>query len=1489
MKRMIALVLALTLVASFLVLPASAGESPEIRMSVVAFEENKADGNVTEITGSGSHKAGDLIALKFEFVNNATARWLYTFGTRIKFDSSAVAPYSFESDDEESIGPFVNELGGITVGNPDSSGIIVSAAMTTGKKVAANATRKIGYVLFRVVQDVESGSIEFNVDETFNNQLIDSTVSNKDTEASPNKEISFSGIKAEASVTGQLPTLGSIEVKLKEGTGVYGAPSTFQLTALSTKGKDITNLVTFGVKDPKSNVVTSSFDIAADGTLDIGTHDAGTYTVWADPIEGQCTYPTTGAFAPQATFEITPKPITSATVTVTGFGKGQPVKDAKATAANMTVACGWYTGEGTPGEDNVATGKFAANSPYTLTLILTPNKNYNLADNTTVTVEGLDSQKTASLTIHENSGVAIVTATTGAKDATKRASGTNLFADSSRYGNTLSSVNLTAEANKDGYLVVAYVGGKETTTKVPGKFEWKNPAEKVGNVGNNSHTVVFTPDKPFDELYVGFEAQVNVRVDKKVLNLDETKLIWSGTNLPYTGEEQTVTATPTADIAEYVNVTYDNETEGHTNTAINAGSYTAAAVVTPKDANNISLGGATAEEQESRTFTKEWKINKADLTPTSAEKSVIYGTPKVIVTLADLGLTQSGIEIFTVDSTTSETNPLITGTQISDNKQSVEFTLRPTAASDANSVQGTATVTFTSTNYNVADATVTIKIVNKHPVTLTVTGSASSFPYGTTSDAIKDTLTINNAPAGVDLTYTYTDAAGNPVNNISEATPAKGYVVTISGQDAANVYTGTYTFEITKLDLKDATIKADGTLTYNRSEQTQNVIVEYNRTAIASSHYTVTGNTRTNAGTQTLTVTANTDSALYTGFKTFDFTIAKATPTVDDFEVTRPTDAVYDGNKHPATVAKKYDDIGTMTVLHNGDRAFPKDAGDYTVTIRVEASDNYTDATLNNDSWTFSIGKATIAEAMVGSIGDLTYTGEALTPALSVADLTAGTDYEVAYTNNTDAGTATATVTGKGNYEGTIVRNFTIKPAKMSFAANVYVSSRTNVLTQQTVELQPITGVKGETLTPAVTLEAPSSADDIFTVAPAYDATTGSVTFTLNGTAGSATYKVKLASPNKNYAPGEYNLVFTASHRTAIAITFMDGSATYTGSPIRYGTASAGESGTWTYTYAPVDGSGASLDADTRLPLTVGTYKVTAHFENADHIGDKTVTFVINKATPAAPAEIKVDNTDTTLGELGNKMLVEIGVPGTIHWYGPDGKPITEPHNTKIEANTEYSWEFIPADGYKNNYNGIGGKTTPYVRDDLSWLPGVLGGGSSFSFHDVTRFDYYYDSVKWAADNGIASGTSRFAFSPDAVCTRAQTVTFLWRAAGSPLPRYRVSPFTDVHAYDYYYEAVLWAVEQGITTGLTATTFGPDETVTRGQVATFLYRAASAAKPNTFNPFTDVKPTAYNYGAILWAYDNRITTGTSTTTFSPDAFCTRAQIVTFLYRYYQGR
>ena len=389
------------------------------------------------------------------------------------------------------------------------------------------------------------------------------------------------------------------------------------------------------------------------------------------------------------------------------------------------------------------------------------------------------------------------------------------------------------------------------------------------------------------------------------------------------------------------------------------------------------------------------------------------------------------------------------------------------------------------------------------------------------------------------------------------------------------------------------------------------------------------------------------------------------------------------------------------------------------------------------------------------------------------------------------------------------------------------------------------------------------------------------VTYQLNGTIGTAKLTVTVTPTSPNYNPGTYTLTIEANDKTNVSgrITFESGSAVYTGSGIAYEKATiSGLSGSMRYSYTPESTTGASLDA-AGLPLTVGTYTVTATYSDASSYGYKTATFTITKATPTGtPSFTKIETSGKTLADT--KLTVgTIRPAGTIAW--------NLPATTEVEANKEYTWTFTPTDTH--NYKPLTGRLTPYVVSDMPYLPGVIGNTGSFSFRDVSRFDYFYDAVKWASENGIASGTSNYTFSPDAVCTRAQTVTFLWRAAGSPMPRYRVSPFTDVNAYDYYYNAVLWAVEQGITTGLTATTFGPDETVTRGQVATFLYRAASAAKPNTFNPFTDVKATAYNYNAILWAYDNRITTGTSTTTFSPDASCTRAQIVTFLYRYYQGR
>lgn len=172
-------------------------------------------------------------------------------------------------------------------------------------------------------------------------------------------------------------------------------------------------------------------------------------------------------------------------------------------------------------------------------------------------------------------------------------------------------------------------------------------------------------------------------------------------------------------------------------------------------------------------------------------------------------------------------------------------------------------------------------------------------------------------------------------------------------------------------------------------------------------------------------------------------------------------------------------------------------------------------------------------------------------------------------------------------------------------------------------------------------------------------------------------------------------------------------------------------------------------------------------------------------------------------------------------------------------------------------------------------------------FADVATDAYYYDAVKWAVNKGITNGVSETLFGPDQACTRAQIVTFLWRAAGSPEPK-SGSSFADVAADAYYAKAVAWAVENGITKGTSETTFHPDETCTRAQGVTFLYRALgklAAAQAG----FTDVAADSYYADAVNWAAENGVTNGISETLFGPDGSCTRAQIVTFLYRAYQGK
>lgn len=215
---------------------------------------------------------------------------------------------------------------------------------------------------------------------------------------------------------------------------------------------------------------------------------------------------------------------------------------------------------------------------------------------------------------------------------------------------------------------------------------------------------------------------------------------------------------------------------------------------------------------------------------------------------------------------------------------------------------------------------------------------------------------------------------------------------------------------------------------------------------------------------------------------------------------------------------------------------------------------------------------------------------------------------------------------------------------------------------------------------------------------------------------------------------------------------------------------------------------------------------------------------------------------------------------------------------------------------YINNGNGVKTRDAValYIQNQLGNTIGsqyaqpqnrITVTAEKPAFSDVQTGAYYYNAVNWAVEKKVTSGTSETTFSPDATCDRAQTVTFLWRAAGSPEPTTKENPFTDVSAEAYYYKAVLWAAEKGITAGTSSSTFSPNATVSRGQVVTFLWRYAGQPVVTDATPFTDLSSDAYYANAVNWAVKNEITSGTSETTFSPDATCTRAQIVTFLFRY----
>ena len=766
----------------------------------------------------------------------------------------------------------------------------------------------------------------------------------------------------------------------------------------------------------------------------------------------------------------------------------------------------------------------------------------------------------------------------------------------------------------------------------------------------------------------------------------------------------------------------------------------------------------------------------------------------------------------------------------------------------------------------------------------------------------------------------------------------------------------------------------------------------------------------------------------------------------------------------------------------------PTDAGAYVVNVVCETATHIYMGHAN-----FKINPKSISNMLQPITGTYVYSGGVQKPPAVVMDgtkpLVEGTDYTVSYGTNVHVfEAATVYVEGKGNYTGTFSRNFKIQPKPIDINSAVAVNrdyEEGNVNVECTVTLPVAAEVKqgthyhvfatmaddtagtGKTVNVLVKMEKGGLGENYKLNK---DTTTATVNINpidpadptgLKGVKGQKLSAVELPAGWTWYAPSMVmdtagpqiflvNYAGDANHnplhmhsitvyvldKTDVSsfITFPDGEKEYTGSWMKYEEASIsgtnlGTGAKWNYVYTA--GTGTLMAAG--FPEGIGTYTVTATYEDSINFGiatatltivpkkvaipaadttvftydgnaktygiadtadytvtgnsqtnagdhtvtvalrdkattawadgttaDKTYTFTIKQATPTGePAYTKITTSGKTLADAGLTVTGSTLNPnaGTLEWVDDAGNVL--PDTTTVAANTTYKWRFTPADA---NYTTLTGSIKLYHKSSSS------GGGSSHSsrytitvdsvkhgtitvspksaykgdtvtitvkpdkgyeldtlkvldkdgdkvkitekkgkytftmpaskvtikgkfveeapeqiFADVPVDAYCYEAVKWAASEGITGGIGNNLFAPGLPCTRGQIVTFLWRAAGSPAPK-SMSSFADVAEDAYYAKAVAWAVENGITGGTGNGKFSPDATCTRAQAVTFLYRASGSPAVSGSAAFSDVAADAYYASAVKWAEKNGITGGIGGGLFGSGNNCTRGQIVTFLYR-----
>ena len=869
--------------------------------------------------------------------------------------------------------------------------------------------------------------------------------------------------------------------------------------------------------------------------------------------------------------------------------------------------------------------------------------------------------------------------------------------------------------------------------------------------------------------------------------------------------------------------------------------------------------------------------------------------------------------------------------------------------------------------------------------------------FDITAQIIQVTAENKSSRVGQDIVeLTYTHADGLPY----EGDTFSGKLETTADKDKAGTYgitkgtltlgsnynivftPGTYTVE-DKLpqdsfafkDVVDGKVTktyGDADFTVAATDEAEGSSVSYESTNTNVATVDSTGKVTIHAaGTTTIKATAH-ETKDYAEKKIFyTLTVKPKTLTKDDLTYSGPITKVYDTNTNAPT---------GLTVSVKSGSLVGSD------TLAVTGMLKYNSANVNEaNKITFTPDAITTGNYALAASEVLTITGAKITQATPTYTVPTGltakygqtlADVNIAATTGwswMNTGTAVGTPATKNfpaKFTPTDAINYkTVENIDVSVAvskataptlADIPVSQKYTVTTEQSKDIGRA-GMPEDAGNLTYTAGSSSVTTGTATVSSFTVDNTGMVKYTITGGTNGAIINLPVTIGSDNYADATVNVVITLTAKDdQAALTLTGGTTVVYGQTLQLGT--SGGSGTGAVTYAVTNGTGeATIDATGKLtPVKVGIVKVKAtKAEDANYnaLTSAEVEITITRATPTgAPKYTAITTSGKTLADAGLTITGSTLNPnaGTLVWVDNAGNVL--PDTTAVAANTTYKWLFTPTDTnyttltgsielYHKSSSGGGGwyytyhtiKATAGTNGSISpsgWtsvrdgrdqtftitpdkgyaVANVLVDGKSVGavksytfknvtkdhtieaifmksngnpqtgvFVDVAEGSYYEEAIDWAVEKGITNGVSSNMFAPNDPCTRAQIVTFLWRAAGSPAPK-SMSSFTDVPADAFYAKAVAWAVENGITSGTGEGKFSPNSTCTRAQAVTFLYRASGSPAVSGKAEFSDVSTTAFYADAVAWAAKKGITTGIGGRLFGSDNDCTRGQIVTFLWR-----